>query len=70
MDQEQGEKRPMAVKVYVVLQHRNIPLDDGRNSEIIAARLTRSSAQEIVNMHPGTWIEKWVATKGSYQVRS
>ncbi len=54
---------PLAIKVYVVFQWMNLARSDEQNSRIIATRLTRSAAMVVQEMHPGTWIEKYVATK-------
>ena len=54
---------PLAIKVYVVFQWMNLARSDEQNSRIIATRLTRSAAMEIQEKNPGTWIEKYVATK-------
>lgn len=53
----------MDVKVYVVLQHQNLPLDGEPNRMIIAVKLTREAAQKVVNDIPGTYIEKHRANK-------
>lgn len=58
-----GGKRPLAIKVYVVMQRINIVSGDELNSRIIAARLTSSAADDIVDKTPGTWVEKHVAVK-------
>lgn len=56
-------KKPMEIKVYVVCQRRNLIREGEANVQLVAARLTRAAAQEIVDRTPGTWIEKLVATK-------
>ncbi len=58
-----GGKRPLAIKVYVVMQRINIAHGDELNSRIIAARLTSAAADDIVKENPGTWVEKHVAVK-------
>lgn len=58
-----GGKRPLAIKVYVVMQRINIVGGDELNSRIIAARLTSAAADDIVDKNPGTWVEKHVAVK-------
>ena len=58
-----GGHRPIAIKVYLVIQSINVARDGEQNSRIIAARLTRSAAQEIVDATPGTWVEKHSAVK-------
>jgi hypothetical protein len=41
----------------------NLAHEGHPNIKIIAARLTRAAAQEIVDRTPGTFIEKMFATK-------
>ena len=60
------DKDGMAVKVYVVLQHKNLIGKDEPNVRVVATRLTRGAAQSIVDAMPGTWIEKHVATKADW----
>jgi hypothetical protein len=57
------DDRTMQIKVYIVLQRNNVARDGEPNERIIATRLTRSAAQGIVDIHPGTRIEKHLATK-------
>ena len=57
------EKRRIQVKVYIVCQRRNLFKEGESNVQLIAARLTRAAAQEIVDRTPGTYIEKLVADK-------
>lgn len=54
---------PLAIKVYVVFQWMNLARSDEQNSRIIATRLTRAAAMEVQERNPGTWIEKYIATK-------
>lgn len=56
-------RKPIEVKVYVVCQRRNIARPGEANVTLLAARLTRAAAQEIVDRTPGTYIEKLVANK-------
>lgn len=56
-------KSRMQIKVYLVCMRRNLPKPGEPNVEIIAARLTHSAAQSIVDTRPGTYIEKHVAVK-------
>lgn len=51
------------VKVYAVLQRDHLPKAGGPNSRIIAVRLTKQAAQAIVDVTPGTRVEKHFATK-------
>ncbi len=51
------------VKVYLVLQRQNIHKRGEPNVKILAARLNRKLAQEVVDTMPGTWIEKQYAVK-------
>ena len=53
----------MELKVYVVLQRFNLPRHPEANVKVVATKLTRKSAQAVVDITPGTWIEKHVATK-------
>lgn len=63
----EGDKGGMSVKVYVVLQHKNLIGDGEPNVMIVGIRLTRSAAQKIVNAVPGTWIERYKATKADWE---
>ncbi len=58
-----GGHRPIAIKVYLILQSINVARGDEQNSRIIAARLTRQAAQDIVDSTTGTWVEKHIAVK-------
>lgn len=53
----------MQIKVYLVCMRRNVAKPGEPNVQIIAARLTRSAAQAMVDATPGTYIEKHVAVK-------
>lgn len=57
------EGKTMQIKVYVVLQINNVARPGEPNERIVATKLTRSAAQDVVNAHPGTRIEKHLATK-------
>jgi hypothetical protein len=57
------KRKPIEVKVYIVCQRRNLAKPGETNVTLLAARLTRAAAQEIVDRNPGTWIEKLVANK-------
>lgn len=57
------EKRRIQVKFYVVCMRRNLFAAGEPNIQLIAAKLTRAAAQEVVDRTPGTYIEKMVATK-------
>ena len=57
------EKSKLTVKVYVVCLRRNLFREGEPNIQLLAARLTRAAAQEIVDRTPGTFIEKLVADK-------
>lgn len=57
------EKRRIQVKVYLVCMRLNLARPGEPNIRIIAARLTRAAAQEIVDRTPGTYIEKMFASK-------
>lgn len=57
------KRKPIEVKVYVVCQRRNIVRPGEANVTLLAARLTRAAAQDIVDRTPGTYIEKLVANK-------
>lgn len=58
-----GDSRRIQVKVYLVCMHMNLSRPGEPNIKIIAARLTRAAAQEIVDRTPGTYIEKLFASK-------
>lgn len=51
------------VKVYLVIQTINVARDGSPNREVIAARLTRAAADEIVDRVVGTHVEKYLAIK-------
>ena len=57
------KRKPIEVKVYVVCQRLNLAKPGQANIRLLAARLTRAAAQEIVDRNPGTYIEKLVANK-------
>lgn len=59
------EKRKIQIKVYVVCQRRNLFQPGEPNITLLAARLTRAAAQEIVDRTPGSYIEKLVADKSN-----
>ena len=56
-----SRKNKMEVKVYLVMERVNVGSD--ANERVIAARLTRGAAQEIVDKRLGTYILKMIATK-------
>ena len=56
-------KRRIQVKIYLVCQRRNLVPEGEVNVHIMAAKLTRAAAQEIVDRTPGTYIQKMFATK-------
>lgn len=58
-----GARRPIAIKVYVVLQRDNLARDGQPNVSILAVRLTKKAAQEISDRIPGTKVEKHLAIK-------
>ena len=64
-DQEQPPKggSKMQIKVYLVMQRVGLPRPGEPNVKILAARLTRTAAQEMVDAIPGTYIEKQLASK-------
>jgi hypothetical protein len=53
----------MQVKVYLVLQRVGLPRNGEANVRILAARLTRTAAQSMVDKIPGTFVEKHLAMK-------
>jgi hypothetical protein len=53
----------MAVKVYLVMLPNNVARQGERNVRVIAAKLTRSAAQSIVDRTAGAYIEKQIADK-------
>jgi hypothetical protein len=53
----------MQIKVYLVMQRVGLPRPGEPNVKILAARLTRTAAQEMVDAIPGTYIEKQLASK-------
>ena len=59
----QDQKKSMNVKVYLVLQRNNVARPGEPNEKVIAVKLTRSSAQAIVDANPGTRIAKHIADK-------
>ena len=61
MGPQERTKSPIAVKVYLV--HQRMHFAGEGQSRVIAARLTRASAQGIVDREAGTWIQKVVAVK-------
>ena len=58
-DKHAKRKRPMGIKIYLVMQTDNII-----GGELVrAAKLTRRAAQRIVNSRPGCRIQKVLADK-------
>lgn len=56
-------KTGMAVKTYVVLQRVNLPKEGEPTAKVVAVKLTHAAAKKVVDALPGTYIEKFVATK-------
>ena len=51
------------VKVYLVLRRENTVKDTQAHERIVAAALTRASAEVIQGDHVGSYIHKVIATK-------
>jgi hypothetical protein len=62
----QLKRRSIEVKIYIVVQRRNLVREGEPNITLLAARLTRAAAQEIVDRTPGCYIEKLVANKATH----
>ena len=60
---EPRSKGRMAVKTYVVLQRISFPPEGKPNAKILNVKLTYAAAKKMVDSVPGTWIEKYLATK-------
>jgi hypothetical protein len=60
---ETPTKGKMQIKVYLVCIRNNVAKAGEPNTKILAARLTREAAQRIVDLTPGSYIEKQVAVK-------
>lgn len=60
---ESPYKGKMQIKVYLVCQWNSLARPGEPNVRVIAARLTRSAAQNIVDSIPGTFIDKQLAVK-------
>lgn len=58
-----ADKAGIRVKVYLVLRRENTVKDTQAHERIIAAALTRASAEVIQGEHVGSYIHKIVATK-------
>ena len=60
-----GRKRyeGMQIKAYVVLLPNNVAASGEPNREIIAVKLTREKADEVVAEYPGAYVERHIATK-------
>lgn len=58
-----ANKPGMNLKVYLVCQFLNLVQPGQPNVAILGAKLTRASAQGIVDSNPGTFIRKLQATK-------
>ena len=58
-----GTKGRMQIKVYLVMLPNNVAKPGEPNVTILAARLTREAAQKIVDVTPGSFIDKQVAVK-------
>jgi hypothetical protein len=53
----------MQVKVYLVLLRSNTTNNSQPHERIIAVKLTRAAAEAIVEMNPGSYVHKVLATK-------
>ena len=57
------DKRGLEIKVYLVIERSNVARPGQANRKIVAVKLTRKAAEDYVAGHPGTYVEKHVATK-------
>lgn len=57
------DKRPLSIKVFLVLMRLNLVAPDAGNVRVLASKLTQRAAQDVVDKMPGTWIQKVYATK-------
>jgi len=58
-----GQTQGMNVKVYLVLLRVHTHNDKQPHERILAAKLTRASAEAIQEMNPGSYVHKISATK-------
>ena len=63
MSKDAAAKPGLEIKVYCVIERSNVARPGQPNRKIVAAKLTRKAAEEYVAEHPGTYVEKHVATK-------
>lgn len=56
-------RRPPSTKAYIVLQRINVGAPGEPNVKVLAVRLNRATADEVVRRNPGTWVEKHIAIK-------
>lgn len=65
MQRERPKRKKGEVRIatYLVFQRRNLFQEGEANAVIVAAKLTRRGAEEIVAAMAGTYIEKVMATK-------
>lgn len=56
-------KAGIVIKVYLVCRFLNLAQQGQPNIEMLAAKLTRRAAQQIVDEHTGTFIQKLLAVK-------
>lgn len=65
-DQRERPKRQkgeVRIAVYLVLQRRNLYAEGEANVVILAAKLNRRGADEMVDAIPGTFVKKITAEK-------
>jgi hypothetical protein len=64
MHHQIGKSGKVEVKVYLVFQRMNVGFgDETPNIRIIAAKLNRKSALDVISAVPGTWCEKIIADR-------
>jgi hypothetical protein len=57
------QKRKIEVKVYLVIQRDHLVREGQPNIRVVAARLTRATAEAVRAKMPGTYIQRHIATK-------
>jgi len=58
-------KKGIGHKVYLVFLRMNVTHNKQGHELLIGHKLTRSEADALAQLHPGAYIHKIIATKGS-----
>ena len=56
-------KGSLRVKFYLVIETREPTPDSVKNTRVLSAHLKSKRAYAVAGEHPGSWVEKYEATK-------